>query len=65
MPTGIKINVGIPNKGYGRPTACDVSSSEHAVTFENVENDMTAFINPHSAGIDFRRQNLTSVDVRF
>ena len=38
MPTGIKINAGIPNKGYGRPTACDVSSSEHAVTFENVEN---------------------------
>ena len=22
-------------------------------------------INPHSAGIDFRRQNLTSADVRF
>ena len=26
---------------------------------------VAAYINPHSAGIDFSRQNLTSVDVRF
>ena len=31
---------------------------------ENV-NYATLRINPYSAGIDFSRQNLTSVDVRF
>ena len=29
------------------------------------ESGATDKINPYSAGIDFRRQNLTSVDVRF
>ena len=29
------------------------------------EGKSTSIINPFSAGINFRRQNLTSVDVRF
>ena len=34
---------------------------KYCVCYTNIDN----FIDPYRAGIDFSRQNLTSVDVRF
>ena len=37
----------------------------HRVQFETKYRPVYSKFNPYSAGIDFSRQNLTSVDVRF
>ena len=45
-------------------TGCDSGYSLH--TASNEGSCISKFyLNPYSAGIDFSRQNLTSVDVRF
>ena len=40
-------------------------TSEPTFEFHSNNAELIKRINPYSAGIDFRRQNLTSVDVRF
>ena len=59
-----EVTIGSPKSGTSEPTSPKPGQSAEP-TSPKPSTTQVLVLNPLSAGIDFSRQNLTSVDVRF